>query len=126
MKLKLHGNSIRLRLTRSEVVRFAETGRLEEAFKYGPLPSQQLTYGIEALAVDEIGVRVVEARVFILLPLAVASDWTGSDRVGVSDEVNHSGGSSVNILVEKEFRRMHGGKNDPDLYPNPLETAHTE
>ena len=121
MKLKLQGNSIRLRLKRSEVARFAEVGRLEEAFEYGPGAGQRLVYGIEAAEVDAAGVLVDPAGIFVVLPIAVARDWTGSERVAVSGEVVHAGGRRVSVLVEKEFRRMHGATGDPDLYPNPLE-----
>jgi len=123
MKLKLHGNSIRLRLNRREVAHFAETGKLEEVFEHGPGPGKRLAYGIEARNIGQIGVRVDAAGIFVVLPLAVASDWTGSERVGVSGEADVSEGRHVSILVEKEFRRLHGASNDPELYPNPLEAA---
>jgi hypothetical protein len=123
VKLKLHGNSIRVRLTRSEVARFGACGRLEEAFVYGPSPSQQLTYGIESVSSDSVGVRVDQNGIFAQIPASLADEWTTSDRVGVSGEVNHPDGRRIDVLIEKEFRRIHGGNNDPDLYPNPLETC---
>jgi hypothetical protein len=121
VKLKLHGNSIRLRLTRSEVARFGACGRLEEVFEYGPSPDQQLIYGIESVKSDSIGIRVGQNAIFALIPAALAHEWAASDRVGVWGEVNHPDGRRVDVLIEKEFRRIHGGKSDPDLYPNPLE-----
>jgi hypothetical protein len=121
MKLKLHGNSIRLQLTRSEVSQFAECGRLEEAFQYGPSSEQRLTYEIESALTDSICVRANQSVICVVLPKQVAQEWTSSERVGVSGEIQHPDGSRVDVLVEKEFRRMRGGKNNPDLYPNPLE-----
>jgi hypothetical protein len=123
MKLKLQGNSIRLQLTRSEVARFAHCGRLEEAYQYGPSPEQRLSYGIESAETDSICVRVNQPGICVVLPKQVAKEWASSERVGVSGEIQHPDGSRVDVLVEKEFRRMHGGKDDPDLYPNPLERS---
>jgi len=39
----------------------------------------------------------------------------------VSAEIEFGEGKRLSVLVEKEFRRLHGANNDPDLYPNPLE-----
>ena len=85
--------------------------------------SQELIYGIETRDVDKVGLRVDEAGIIVVLPQAMANDWTGSERVGVYEEIVYPAGCRVSVLIEKEFRRMHGGTNDPDLYPNPLETA---
>jgi hypothetical protein len=125
MKLKLHGNSIRLRLTRREIAEFAQTGRLEETFACGS--GRRFAYGIErSEAASAIGVRASEAGIYVVLPSALAAEWTGTDRVGVSGEVAFDDGQSVAVLAEKEFRRVHGANSDPDLYPNPLEQAEHE
>jgi len=123
MKLKLNGNSIRLQLTRSEVARFAECGRLEDVFQYGPSPEQRLSYGIESAQTDSICLHANQSAICVMLPKQVAREWAGSERVGVSGEIEQPDGSRLDVLVEKEFRRMHGGKSDADLYPNPLERA---
>jgi hypothetical protein len=120
MKLKLHGNSIRVRLNRREVARFAEEGRLEETFAYEL--GRRLAYGLESSAdVSSVGVRVDDGGIFVVLPLGLAAHWTGGDQVGISGSVPLEGGQAVSVLVEKEFRRLHGANKDPDLYPNPLE-----
>ena len=48
MKLRIHRNSIRLRLNRREVAQFCTVGRLQEAFEYGPGNGDRLVYQIEA------------------------------------------------------------------------------
>lgn len=45
MKLRLHGNEIRVRLNRNEVAEFAKAGRLEDAIDYGD--GAILTYNLE-------------------------------------------------------------------------------
>jgi hypothetical protein len=123
MKLKLQGNSIRLRLTRSEVAQFAERGRLQETVEYGPAADQRLIYGVETADAESVGVQVNRHGISVVIPRRLATEWAGSDRIGISGEVNLADDKRLDVLVEKEFRRMHGCKNDPDLYPNPLETS---
>ena len=121
MKLRIHGNSIRLRLNRKEVAQFSDRACLEEALEWGTGPDQRLVYGLEASqSAPDVGVRCSERAITIILPAALAHVWTSTDRVEISANVPVAA-KNLSILVEKDFRRMHGANNDPDLYPNPLE-----
>ena len=62
-------------------------------------------------------------RLIIRVPAAMAREWTGTERVGIAAQQSIKSHASVEILVEKEFRRLHGAKYNPDLYPNPLEST---
>jgi hypothetical protein len=46
MKLRLQGNSVRLRLTRSEVERLRETGLVEESIEFGS--GESLVYRLQS------------------------------------------------------------------------------
>ena len=123
MKLKIHGNSIRLRLNRREVAQFAVNARIEQAFEWGIGATDRLVYGLESSpGAPDVGVRVTGGAITVILPAALAQEWVNSDRVGVSAEVSLNPEKLLAILVEKEFRRLHGANHDPDLYPNPLES----
>ena len=62
-------------------------------------------------------------RLMICVPAAIAQDWTGTDRVAIAAKQSMDSQGEIDILVEKEFRRLHGAKFNPDLYPNPLESS---
>ena len=122
MKLRIHDNSIRLRLTRSEVARFSTAGRIEATLQFGPDPSQWLTYGLEAVpGAERIGVTGSAQHLIIRIPSAMAREWTGTERVSIAAQYSVHGLGPIELLVEKEFRRLHGANRNPDLYPNPLE-----
>jgi len=122
MKLRIHGNSIRLRLNRREVAQFAAAGRLEEALEYGIGAGDRLVYRIESSdSAPALAVRVVGQAITLVLPAAQAQAWTHTDLVGVGADVLLSADKRLTVLIEKEFRRLHGAAYDPDLYPNPLE-----
>jgi len=123
MKLRIHGDSIRLRLNRREVAQFAAGGKLEESCRYGPGREDIFSYVLEASrTAPEPTVRVAGQTLSVILPEVTAEAWTGTEQVGVTADVAIANGKSMLILIEKEFRRVHGPNSDPDLYPNPLES----
>ena len=122
MKLRIHGNSIRLRLNRREVAQFTSTGKIAETVVFGP--NQWLRYGLES-SPDAAGVeaRFSGSDITIVLPANAAREWGETERVAVQGDQTPGTGKPLAILVEKEFRRLHGASFDPDLYPNPLEAG---
>ena len=123
MKLRIHEDSIRLRLNRREVSQFAESAVLEKSLEWGPGSGERLAYGLEvSQSVREVTLRSNGHSIIIVLPSALARTWMTTDRVEIAAEVPvHN--RRLSILVEKEFRRLHGANLDPDLYPNPLEAS---
>lgn len=124
MKLRLHNNSIRLRLRRGEIARFGETGRVEGAFELGEALGQRVVY---ALVRDDaaacVGVQVAGNRITVSMPPSLVTELVATDRIAVSGEQATGHGNTVTILVEKEFQRAHAREPDPDLYPNPAYAA---
>lgn len=122
MKLRIHGNSVRLRLTRSEVERFARDGKIESVVGFGPAPYHRLTYGFAIRPQSEcMAVEYSSNCITIFVSPLVAQDWTTTERISVSDHQPLGNEGCLEILVEKEFRRMRDAVPDPDLYPNPLQ-----
>jgi 3-methyladenine DNA glycosylase Mpg len=119
MKLRIRGNSVRLRLTQSEVAEFDRTGRVEEAVEFGPTA---LVYALEASAADEIGATFENNRLRVLVPRAEAADWVNSDRTGI-DARQTSGEKSLRILVEKDYacRQARPDEDETDAFPAPPE-----
>jgi hypothetical protein len=113
MKLRIRGNSIRLRLVRSEVARLAAEGRVEERIAFGAGDADGLTYALvlspEASAVTA---RLTPGAITVVLPAGVAATWAGTDEVTITAEqpgVGPQGGDVLRILVEKDFTCLHTG-----------------
>jgi len=121
MKLRIQGNSLRLRLSQSEVSQFSKTGFVEDSIQFAPGAS--FAYALESLS----SLKTPQALysngwLRIQVPSADGNDWVRSDRVGISGEQPLESGKRLAILVEKDFQCLHGGEErDPDAYPNPLE-----
>ena len=114
MKLRMHGNSLRLRLNRAEVSQLAETGRVEEVVQFAP--NVAFRYALET-ATDADAPRALydNGGVRVLVPAAAAREWASTERVAIAGEQ-----TTLNILVEKDFRCLHGeSEPDADAFPNP-------
>jgi hypothetical protein len=117
MKLRIRGNSIRLRLTRSEVDRFSETGRVEESVDFGA-DRQKFVY---ALAIDDrldsIGAEYHDNVLSVLVPENIAREWAGTDLVGIGTDES----AGLSVLIEKDFACLtpRQGQDESDMFANP-------
>jgi hypothetical protein len=126
MKLRIHGNSLRLRLNQSEVAQFSKTGFVEDSIQFAPGAS--FAYALESLSsLSAPQALYSNGGLRILVPGADATDWVRSDRVGISGDQPLESGKALSILIEKDFQCLHGEEaRDPDAYPNPLEESFSE
>lgn len=121
MKLRIKGNSIRLRLTQMEVAEFGQGKAVKEVVPFGSLfPS--LSYIIDSNAdIDKINVRYLDHQLMITLPQIQAQQWAFSNLVGIEDQVNFDNGDVLHILIEKDFQCLHKRpeEDESDHFLNP-------
>ena len=120
MKLRILDNSIRLRLSQSEVQQVSEKGLVRgrvrfagsNAFEY-ILESSPATVNPEA----HMSNNVLTVRV----PRMDIRQWADSERVSIDAAQVLSDGERLRILVEKDFRCLspREGEDESDLYPHP-------
>ena len=124
MKLRIQGNSLRLRVSRSEVARFSETGRIAETIRFAQEPEATLTYALES-SVDTaaIAARWQPGEVAVVIPADVARKWAEGDGVGLSGDCS-IGERTLSVLVEKDFACLDRSDADnADTFPHPLHGA---
>jgi hypothetical protein len=117
MKLRLQGNSLRLRLTQSEVARLHEHGVVEEMAAFSA--DQRLIYRVRKCAAsDGIQADLRNRIITVHLPAGVVESWTASDEVGL-----YAQNGSMRIAIEKDFRCLTRSKEEEeaDAYPHPAE-----
>ena len=77
MKLRLQGNSVRLRLTRSEVERLRDTGLVEESVDFGG--GEVLAYRLlSQLEPGPVQARFRQGTVTVSVATEVAQAWAAS------------------------------------------------
>ncbi len=121
MKLRIQGNSLRLRVSRSELARFAETGSLEETIYFGPGDGSELTYVLaRASSGGSLEVEASPGRVTVFLPVESVRLWSSSDQVGIAGEVDLGVRGTLSVLVEKDFACLdRSAEENADTFPNP-------
>ncbi len=120
MKLRVRDNSIRLRLTRSEVELVRNDGLVRGRVPFAGrnnfdyvLESSPATVNPEAhISNNVLTVRIPEAEII---------SWSESNEVSISASQILDGGDQLNILVEKDFACLapREGEDETDMYPHP-------
>jgi hypothetical protein len=126
MKLRIRGNTLRLRLSRGEVNELAERGEVRDGIAFGPESSARLGYAIVASTEATVtSARLAGGSVEVLVPRALARDWATNETVGFEADQAIGPGLSLHILVEKDFACLtpRKGEDEGDAFPNPNETC---
>lgn len=118
MKIRIKGNSIRLRLTQTEVANFARFGKLEERTEFG-----DTFFAYELLrneAVKTLSATMHGNKITMHVPSSIANEWTTTDVVGFQDNQPLPDGKQLFLLLEKDFVCLDNTFEDQsDNYPNP-------
>ena len=118
MKLRIKGDSLRLRVGPSEVQRLIACGRVAETIHFAP--GVHLNYELQhSSAAECIAVSHALHEVTVTVPTSAAQAWADSDDVGIYGELPNGSGS-LEVAVEKDFACLdpnHAGNRD--TYPNP-------
>jgi hypothetical protein len=113
MKLRVQGNTLRLRLSQSDVTRLAETGVLREVVTFAA--GQTLEYSLESRTRATVSASFERGHIRIVLPQPRVTHWIQSDQVGIEGS-----DGPLSVLVEKDFQCLHqDSSKDADAFPNP-------
>jgi hypothetical protein len=111
MKLRFKGNTLRLRLNRSEVMRLAAGSAIEEEVVFPG--SAKLSYVLRpteagSSATFDAGVITISA------PRHEFQSWSASDEIGLYFDL-----STLKIAIEKDLECLDGPRSerDPDAFP---------
>jgi hypothetical protein len=122
IKLRIHANSIRFRITQSEMATLVAGGRLEDSVQFGPAPSAILTYAVETSSqCSEVRASYSEGVIRVTIPANLARTLESPDQVGIEHVQPIAKGAILKIILEKDFHRSHPrpGENESDNFPNP-------
>ena len=120
MKIRIKGNSVRLRLTRSEVDQLASEGQVTETTDFG---DSLFSYSLHA----EEGINDLQAgfgmgAMTIRMAANTAKEWAKNETVGFSNSMALPNGSQLFLLVEKDFKCIDADvtEDQSDNFENPL------
>jgi hypothetical protein len=119
MKLRVRGNSIRLRLEQHEIKDLIEKGEVISALPF----SEHQSFGY-VLAVNKNGefkAAFANSVIRIEIPMGLAKSWSESEEEGMYQTLNANTDFEVKLAVEKDFQCLHKrpDEDETDLFPNP-------
>lgn len=117
MKLRIQKDTLRLRLSKSEVARLHESGSIEETTHFD---EGTLTYTIRKNPSGEFHAELAEGTIMVQAPAEMVDRWATSDETGIEARAG-----ALHIVVEKDFRCLNGPRPEdpPDTYPHPGKRA---
>lgn len=120
MKLRINNNSIRLRLSQSEMETIAQGLQLcqelhlgnKQVFSYVLIPCDAADFPKASFIAQKLEVR---------LPAHRATAWAQTDQVSLRHVQNEGTDLACTILIEKDFQCLHQrpGEDESDNFPNP-------
>ena len=118
MKIRILGNSVRFRLTRSEVKTLCTKGYIENQTKFN---TDVFTYAVRLVADSEkLNSQFRDNTITLNLPQSLGSNWHKTEQVGFSETTAFSNNGSLSLLLEKDFTCLDERLEDQsDNYPNP-------
>ncbi len=113
MKIRIKSNSLRYRLTRSDIALLAREGYLEEKVDFG---EQSFMYCLKQTNDSELSASFKNNTITMLIPKNMVAKLADTEIVGFENNE-----SSLHLLVEKDFTCLENVAEDQsDNYPNPL------
>ncbi|MEP7257521.1 MAG: hypothetical protein ABI687_04020 [Flavitalea sp.] len=118
MKLRIKGNSIRIRLSKTEVQRLASGSALEDSVSF---VRNRFGYSVKPISNgDLLSASYEEGNITLYVPLTLLADWPTNTVTGFETNmpVEHSG--HLHLLLEKDFKCIDQTMEDQsDYYENP-------
>jgi len=122
MKLRIRDNSIRFRLTRTEVHALRHDGSVSAELHFSGGAS--IHYVVESSPDGrKPGAYYTNNTIGLRIPVSIVNTWADSDQISVSAEETLSANETLILLLEKDFTCLteRSGEDESDMFPNPHE-----
>ena len=123
MKLRIRGNSVRIRVSQTALMTLAEHGVAEDRVRF--TPTAELIYRVRVAPAGKVRAELDASGVTVTLPKAVLDRWLRPDEVSIRADQAIDDHEILKILVEKDFACLvpREDEDQTDLFPNPSQQA---
>ena len=122
MKLRIKSNSIRIRLTKTEVEKLANTGYLEDQTLFA---NNKFVYVLQMVDEgNELSASLDTNKITMFVPAVLIKDWPENNIVGFNANMPVAENEKLYLLLEKDFVCLDETTEDQsDNYENPNKTC---
>ncbi len=122
MKIRIQRNSIRFRLSKTEVEKLANEGLVTEKTPFG-----KSTFFYQVLQnpdLDALWASFEDGKITLEVPSAYLQDWAINEIVGFDSKMKTGENESLTLLIEKDFKCIDNTTEDQsDHYENPKKSC---
>ncbi len=118
MKIRIKGNSVRFRLTKTEVKSLCERGIAREKTTFN---ESNFVYAVKVSEkYDNLHASFLNLGIILFIPKTILSDWYLNDQVGFYHSQTVEYEQKLELILEKDFVCIDDRIEDQsDNYPNP-------
>ncbi len=121
MKVRIRGDSIRLRLKRGEVDQLVAGSSITEETHF---PNAVLTSSLSVSDSNDIAASFDGGNIVVSVPTSKVMDWASTNEVSLYADQKLAGAGSLALLIEKDFSCLEPGhhracEDDVDTFPHP-------
>ena len=118
MKIRIQRNSVRFRLSKSDIDQLTRTGFLKEETAFG---HANFGYAItRSNDHNELSATFEDGTILLIMPENQINGWAENDIVGFNAVMEINNTESLKLLVEKDFKCLDNVTEDQsDHYENP-------
>lgn len=121
MKIRIKGDSIRLRLTKSDIKNMGALGVIEEQTHFA---NTVFTYRLQRTSESTLSAIFENQIMTIFIPENHVEEWIKTDRISFETFQKIDDTHQLFILVEKDFQCLdHSREDQSDMYINPNKTC---
>ncbi|WP_018612584.1 DUF7009 family protein [Segetibacter koreensis] len=122
MKIRIKGNSVRVRLSKSEVELFAKEGYVEERTEF---ENSTLIYAVKSKHDGTMSADFTSGNLTLFVPADLLKQWSSTDLVGIDHNMLLNNGKYLYILLEKDFKCIDAAvtEDQSDYFENPLKVC---
>lgn len=118
MKIRIKANSVRYRLTKTEVAMLCRTGYIQDETTFG---ENKFIYAVKVVdKVKQLKASFENNTITLTVPQDLVRNWENDDRVGFENQQLLDQENTLHLLIEKDFTCLDNTMEDQsDNYPNP-------
>jgi hypothetical protein len=122
MKIRIQRNSVRFRLSKTDIEKLSSEGYLEEVTPFG---NTDFIYAVKKTTADStLSAAFENGKILLHIPEKFTEGWAENNVVGHSGEMSLTNGESLKLLIEKDFKCLDNVTEDQsDNYENPAKTC---
>ena len=122
MKIRIKGNSVRIRLSKSEVELFAKEGYVEERTEF---VNGTLVYAVKSSDKETLSADFTNGNITLFVPAQSLQQWASTNLIGLDYNMPLNNEEHLYLLIEKDFKCIDADVNEDqsDYFENPLKAC---